>query len=347
MEKQYYNAKPSNITNIGLDVSGAKRHNFDTYETSEERETRKRKASNDKTQKEAYKNAILSESPDAQLIIKLLKDKFFNNYGFCAYDANARSIIMNKRQNIEHTPEARKAFNAMISAYNKTIRAISDCNSEYRFKRFITSQSKKYRSKEKFVGQSGVKFDWKLFEATSDIHTHLEYLKNNANAVQFGNSVSDKERGYIAKQLSQFINQWQNMESVNKIDITKINWSFGARGNAQSVAFYCHSNRVISVNRNNIGSLIHEIGHYIDFTSGMLSNKISYSTIRAYAETLPEYMQGSELRYYCSRVEIFARAFEAYSYKMNYSFSKFAQYGNQYLPELNDELIALIESVIR
>lgn len=30
----YYNAKPSNITNLGKDVSGAKRMNFDTYETS-------------------------------------------------------------------------------------------------------------------------------------------------------------------------------------------------------------------------------------------------------------------------------------------------------------------------
>ena len=39
----YYNAKPSNISNLGKDVSGAKRMNFDTYETTEEREMRKQK----------------------------------------------------------------------------------------------------------------------------------------------------------------------------------------------------------------------------------------------------------------------------------------------------------------
>ena len=32
---EYYNAKPSNITNLGKDVSGAKRMNFDTYETNQ------------------------------------------------------------------------------------------------------------------------------------------------------------------------------------------------------------------------------------------------------------------------------------------------------------------------
>lgn len=114
----------------------------------------------------------------------------------------------------------------------------------------------------------------------------------------------------------------------------------------KSVAFYQPAGKVISVNRNNIGSLVHELGHFLDDKAGMISRKMSYATVSAYAASLPEHIQGSEKRYYCSRVEIFARAFEAYCYKMEAKFSNFAQTGKAYLPELNEELIKLVEEAI-
>lgn len=345
----YYNAKPSNITNLGQDVSGAKRHNFDTYETTEQKEERRRVAKNDKAYKEAFKAAVLAETPDKALISKLVTEKFMADYGFNAMDdATCHAIVMAKRKEAIAN-DTRKAFNDMVSAFNKTRKIAHYCKSEhsYYFRRFIESSRKRYQPKESFIEQSGARFDWKEFKDASNIDQHLEHLKNSASAVQFGNSVTDKERGYICQELSKFIKHWYSNPITQSIVIDKVNWSFGARGKAGSVAYYNDSQKVISVNRNRIGSIIHELGHFIDYTFDMPSNKISRATINAYAETLPEYMQGAERKYYCSRVEIFARAFEAYCYHKQIGFSPFAQVGKDYLPELNDELISIIESVLK
>lgn len=39
----YYNAKPSKVSNIGTDVRGAKRMNFDTFENLEAKEQAKKR----------------------------------------------------------------------------------------------------------------------------------------------------------------------------------------------------------------------------------------------------------------------------------------------------------------
>lgn len=344
----YYNAKPSNIGNIGKDVSGAKRHNFDTYETSAERDERKRIARNDKEYKEAFKAAILAENPDKTLILKLVSDKFIADHGFDANDPSARSVVMVRGGAIKNDAD-RKEFNSMINAFNKlkkTVHALTS-DHEYYFRRFIESSRKRYQKKESFIEQSGARFDWKQFEQASNINEHIELLKVRTSAVQFGNSVSDKERGYISQELSKFIKHWHSNSITQSIVISDVNWSFGARGQAGSVAYYDDSRKVISVNRNRIGSIVHELGHFLDFNYGKPSDKISRATINAYAATLPETMGPKERRYYCSRVEIFARAFEAYCYHKKIGFSEFAQVGKDYLPELNDELISLIESVLK
>jgi hypothetical protein len=341
----YYNAKPSNISNLGADVSGAKRMNFDTYENPEEKEQRKRKNKVDKALKNALKVAVLADPPNRELIAKIYGEMFCSDYGF-SVDDNARAIIMERRGLIKSDID-RKAFNKLVSDYNKTIRAVHDCSHDYRFKRFIDKLRKRYAPKDSFVDQTGKVFNWSEFKAVSNIEPEITFLKDHSRAVQFGNSVSDKERASIMNELSSFIKAWQSNVLTSNADITPISWSFGARGNAKSVAFYQPSGKIISVNRNNIGSLIHEIGHYLDYRSNKVSDEISFATTQRYFETLPKEMSYKQRRYYCSRVEIFARAFEAYCYKMRAGFSEFAQCGGDYLPELNDELTALIEKALK
>lgn len=342
----YYNAKPSNITNLGKDVSGAKRMNFDTYESSEQKETRKRKNASDKKLKEELKAAILSEIPNSALIAQLLCQQFESDFGFSCRAENARAI-MSERRSLAIDKDTRSAFNKMIRSFYRVQKDLRLITSDYYFKRYIESARKRYAPKATFIGQSGTRFDWKQFEQVTPIEGNLGFLKANTSAVQFGNSVTDKERAYIVQELAWFILAWKALPLTTHADISAVNWSFGARGNAQSVAFFQPGQKVISVNRDNIGSLVHELGHFLDDKAGNISRKISWGTVQAYDKTLPEYIQGKERRYYCSKVEIFARAFEAYCLSKQTGFGQFAQCGKAFLPELNEELIALVESVLK
>lgn len=342
----YYNAKPSNITNLGKDVSGAKRMNFDTYETTEEKATRKRKNASDKKLKEELKQAILAGTPDRAIIAKLIDDQFKSDFGFSCKAENARMIIMEKRSAITDK-ESRSTFNKLVNRYNSALKNLYRIESDYYFKRYIESARKRYAPKATFIGQSGTRFDWKQFEQVTPIDGNLEFLKANTSAVQFGNSVSDKERAYIVQELAWFILAWKALPLTSHADISAVNWSFGARGNGQSVAFFQPGQKVISVNRDNIGSLVHELGHFLDDKAGDVSRKISWQTVQNYVATLPEYLSSAQRRYYGSKVEIFARAFEAYCLSKQTGFGQFAQCGKAFLPELNEELIALVESVLK
>jgi hypothetical protein len=342
----YYNAKPSNITNLGKDVSGAKRMNFDTYESSEQKETRKRKNASDRKLKEELKAAILSAFPNSALVSQLLCQQFESDFGFSCKADNAHSIMLDRRA-LAVDKETRSVFNKMVRSFYRTRKTLSRIESEYYFSRYLESARKKYAPKQSFVGQSGTRFSWKEFEQVTPIEGNLEFLKANTSAVQFGNSVSDKERAYIVRELAKFIQEWKACPITMRASISAVSWSFGARGNAQSVAFFQPGQKVISVNRDNIGSLVHELGHFLDDKAGNISRKISWGTVQAYDKTLPEYIQGNERRYYCSKVEIFARAFEAYCLSKQTGFGQFAQCGKAFLPELNEELIALVESVLK
>lgn len=342
----YYNAKPSNITNLGKDVAGAKRMNFDTYETTEEKATRKRKNASDKRLKEELKAAILSDSPSRIVITQLLCQQFESDFGFSCNADNAHAIMLERRA-LAVDKETRSAFNKMVRSFYRTRKTLSRIESEYYFNRYLESARKKYAPRQSFVGQSGARFSWKEFQEVSDITPHLTFLKYSTSAVQFGNSVSDKERAYIVKELSDFISAWDASPLTKNASISAVSWSFGARGNAQSVAFFQPGQKVISVNRDNIGSLVHELGHFLDDKAGDVSRKISWQTVQNYVATLPENLSSAQRRYYGSKVEIFARAFEAYCFSKQAGFSTFAQCGKDFLPELNEELIALVESVLK
>lgn len=343
---EYYNAKPSKIGNIGADVPGARRMNYDTYETTEEREVRGRKKKQDKqigAKKLELKSEVLSDSPSVAKIIDLTAQIFDLSYGFHPSRDEAKKIIADKRFQANDR-DSRADFNRLVNSFNKfktTIRKL-DYNPSY----YIRMMREKYQPKGSFAEQSGETYDWKSFKLVSDLKDTVSYLSTNTSAVQFGNSVAENERAYISFELSEFLKLWKIVERLNNIDLSPVNWSFGARGKAGSVAYYQAAGKIISVNRNNIGSLIHELGHYIDHISKHISYNISYKTISDYRDTIKEGLDKKSLNYYCKREEIFARAFEAYCFKIYAGFSKFAQCGKSFLPELNDELIGLIEKAL-
>jgi hypothetical protein len=328
---QYYNAKPSNISNIGADILGARRHHFDTYESNEEKEHKKK----NNQIKINLKDAVLAENPCPKLIASLIEQRFAFDYGFSTENLEVmKELRANACDN-----ESISIYNKTLRAYNKARKEIRYCNlNSYYFEHLLAKLVKRYKQKQSLVEETGLKYSWKKFNQT--VFNDFDYIKDNVKAVQFGNSVSDKERSYILAELTIFLKTWPF-----KIDLKAINWSFGARGKAGSVAYYQPSGKIISVNRDNIGSLIHEIGHYIDDVYNNISYKISRATITAYAESLPKSMSRKEIQYYCSRKEIFARAFEAYC-KKHHNFNDFAQYGGSYLPELNNELTELIQTAL-
>lgn len=336
MELNYYNARPANITNLGIDVSGAKRHNFDTYETEQEKAVRKSHDKALKEVKEQIKEQALSESPNSEILALLIQKRFLLEHGFdCETDVSE----LNKRHSEALKDVSLRAdFNKTVRAYNKARREIRDCQSLHRFKYFLASLRKTYSAKKSsFIEQTGERFNWANLKESTSIEADIAYLKENSKAVQFGNSVSDKERASILAELTQFLKDWKHTS------LADISWSFGARGKAGSVAYYQHSLKVISVNRHLIGALIHEIGHYLDYNKGNPSSRISYETIKEYAESLPSEMDYKARQYYCKREEIFARAFEAYFMG---KVPAFALCGCAYLPKLSPELTELIEGVL-
>lgn len=341
----YYNAKPSRITNLGLDVSGAKRMNFDTYESDAEREKRKQGNRDLKAVKEAIKSEILADSVSAERLIQLYAKQFNLLHGFSPLDLDGGKIISEKRQQAK-TREEISEFNKMVRAYNQFFRI--ERRFKYRFEYEVRKLRAKYQPKNSFTEQSGKTFDWKKFDSSeNDIAGKIEYLNENAKAVQFGNSVSDKERGYILIELTKFLKHWGTIESLKDINLKPLAWSFGARGQTGSVAYYKSTQTLISVNRNNIGSLIHEIGHYIDDVRGHISRKISYETVIKYRDAIKSGLDTKSLGYYCKKEEIFARAFEAYCLKICAGFSEFAQFGTDYLPELNDDLMNTLGEALK
>ncbi len=344
--QEYYNAKPSKISNIGKDVAGAKRMHFDTYETVEERQAREVKKATDKNialVKTQLKNEVLSDCPSVETIMALKSQLFTLEHGFNPNNEDARTILRQRRSLVTDTA-SRASFNKTINSFNRLNREARQL--EYNPKYYIQKMAAKYASKKTFTEQSGVSYNWNQFKLTESNPTVVNFLADRTSAVQFGNSVTDNERAYICSELQNFIESWSKNGALNGVDLKPVNWSFGARGKAGSVAYYQSCGKVISVNRNNIGSLIHELGHFIDDMAGGISRKISYETVNKYRESIKEGLDPRSLSYYCKRCEIFARAFEAYCYKIHSEFQPFAQSGFDYLPELNEELIGLIRQAL-
>jgi hypothetical protein len=335
-EIKHYNARPSTIPNLGLDVYGAHRHRFDTYETNEEKE--KRRASN-KRLKElnlALKTEILKDSPSLPMVEAILKEKFFLSFGIQLNETEGYLRKLLK----ESTTESLKEYRAILKASNKLTKDLWLFKQTSRgFQHYIYAQRKKLKPKASFTEEKGKTFKWSNFEQSKTIETDTEYLKAHCKAVQFGNSVTDKERGYIIKELATFLRTWNKK---NLPSLSRLSWAFGARGNGGSVAYYDSSRLLISVNRHTIGAIVHEVGHYLDHLHDGISGRISKETVGTYRDYLLS-KGTTNSSYYLQRSEIFARAVEAY---LLGQFSEFALVETAYFPKLNDELTALLKEVL-
>lgn len=343
--KKYFNAKPSQISNLGADISGAQRMNFSTYENPEARKARATLNREKKTEIESYKKLLFADPVDKAAIVQFLEAKFEKAYGFRLFTENASEIIKERRLEVRTTQKGHAEFNKMLTQVDRLRRATAATVSEWRFSQWIQAERKKYAPKDSHKEETGKYCEWSRLPNPASIEGVSKILEANTNAVQFGNSVPDSERGPVLGALTAFLEHWNSIDQLKNFDISKISWSFGARGNGKSVAFYDNSRRLISVNRGNIGSLIHELGHAIDHASNWVSRGISLTTFREYRRRLPAEMRGAELAYYLNPREIFARAFEVWCAR-RFVFSEFAFCPSAFLPELNDNLINLIEQAL-
>lgn len=347
-EIKYYNAKPSNISNLGQDLKGAKRHNFDTYENPEEKKKKQQHNKMVKGLKESLKLEVLKDEPNPLLVSSYLIDIFLAEYGFNSSLSldEVKLIIIDRQAQVSNLPTFDRAEWAKVdklrNAFNKVRKQVKYISNEYYAKYELRTLKKRYQPKDSYKETNGKTVDWKTFKTEKEVD--LVGLEKTTKAIQFGNTVTDSERAYILNEMLDFLDCWNF--SIPTVNLFDIGWSFGARGNAQSVAYYQHKDNIISVNRNNIGSLIHEIGHFLDYRANIISSEIPSSVVREYrAKVEANGATGSHLRYLLNKKEIFARAFEAYCLK-HFSFSIFAQWSGDDLPVLCPVLEGIIKKAL-
>lgn len=209
------------------------------------------------------------------------------------------------------------------------------------------SKKKKDRDLNESDFYKGFKFsqkkeNYKTFDSARD------YLVKSAGvrSIQFGNSLSDKEKEFHIKAAAQSFDDLSAITGLSASTLScngKLAIAFGARGKAGSVAHYSDKHKVLNLNRNSVGALAHELGHALDFNlkdkssvqrDGPLSIKTRYGLSDnpskvdiAFAqlhEQLDEYKKRmattdsfrqlslKKKGYYNSPAEVFARGFESY-----------------------------------
>lgn len=299
--KLQYNEKPSSINNIGEDINGSRRHNFNTY-TDEQKEERDKIKSNKKmkdTLKElARQNLANSELTQEQCFFIISKYEFdsicLKLNVTCSDDNNLKQWVLNNR-----TRDNVKSFNK----YTRLKRKLSYTRLNELHAYFDT------KKKETYNHVTGVDRAWKTSESLNG--NAIDFLKAQVKAVQFGNTLSENERIFCLNELQKGIEQLKIL--LPTIDFTKIGFSFGARGKAGTVAHYEDSNKVIAINRNRCGSIIHEIGHAIDSQKGELWKHLPAALVDAYrTKVYSDPILKNNAKYLLNKKEIFARAFESF-----------------------------------
>lgn len=349
---KHLNAKPSEISNIGADIMGAQRHNFDTYDNDEKRKQKEKRAS-DKTLKnkiESLKVEMLSKLDSnnfldlsnnfeiAKCVLTHFPELQYNNcipYSDTLKSLRANILVADK----SYTNEQARAFNKigkLVLKNHWNIRSLQDAREHY--------ASKKKRGS--FTEMNGRKSLWR---DSSEINAEsIQYLADTTLGVQFGNSVPDTERTYCINNLAKSLKQLQNVFSFN---FKPVAFSFGARGKAGSVAHYEDNKKVIAMNRHIDGALAHELGHAIDYALGMASDNITYSMRTKYKAKLklnPANV-GSNLKYYMGNKEIFARLFEQYLLTLIPNCDSFLQFtfDSEVMPDLDEENLAFIKNALK
>ena len=298
--KLQYNEKPSALNNIGQDISGAHRHNFNTY-TDEQKIEREKKKSDKKakdTRKADFKEAIARATCKDEVILLITQYEHINT---C--DLLGMSQFSTVDQLRTFVSSNRTRANCM--AFNKFIRLVRRLPYKRDAELFGYLDSKKI---EKYQHITGVEKQWKTDLPLSP--TAISFFSDTVKAVQFGNSLSENERIFNLNNLEQGLVE---LRALVNIDFTRVGFSFGARGKAGSVAHYEDSNKVIAINRSRCGSIVHEIGHALDYQRGLISYNLPHSLVQRYREKVyGNPMLKINAKYLLNKKEIFARAFEAY-----------------------------------
>lgn len=305
-----YNEKPSSVPNIGNDITGAKRHNFDTYESNEERVLRERKKSEKKSLK-TLKSDTLSSLTEDNFAFSLANYEFRRFLVvFEKFDQTVNYSIENMALLKAHVIESktlvdREIFNCYAKNFNKLARQLSRLKYNVR----TLDDAKAYlspKTKDSFREVNGHEVPWSTDSKSFDAMA----LAARVNGVQYGNSLSENERIYVSENLIKSIDI---LDKYLTIDFKSLGFSYGARGRAGSIAHYQDSNKVLAFNRGWDGALIHELGHAIDYALGLVSHGIPYSIRKAYRAKLEKHpILKLKLKYYMNNKEIFARMFEAW-----------------------------------
>lgn len=305
MKPLQYNEKPTAINNIGEDISGASRHRFNTY-TDEQKEERERSKSQ-KKEKDTLKadyQALLDPVHSIEQLRFILKEYELKiackKIGFLAAtpDELKQHVLKNRsRDNVN-------AFNKFYRVHHRIQFKSMDELLNY----FKSSK------KEAYNHVTGISQSWKT--SNSLLPNAIGFLSSQVKAIQFGNSLTENERIFNLNELSKGIEELK--EFVN-FDFSKVAFSFGARGRPGSVAHYQDSAKVIAINRNRCGSIVHELGHAIDYSQDLVSRQLPAELVSRYRmKVYADPALKKQARYLLDRKEIFARFFESYmSTKIN------------------------------
>ena len=346
MKQRLFNERPSALLNIGSDIPNAARHRNDTYETPEEIKTKafKKASSNGLKTLKTETIAKLNEENFIPVINEYEIQKFIFTFESLAIFKPVSSDVLNELKIF--IIENKKSF----TDFNKIARAFNRLSTKTRRNKIYLKYSEALTyfetvKRESFIERNGVIGSW-VSDKTIDT-SQIELLKNTVKAVQFGNSVPDSERVYCSVNLLESI---KTIETILTIDLKALGFSYGARGNGKSVAFYQDSEKVLSFNRHVDGAFLHELGHAVDYMLDLPSYKLPHSMKSAYREKLRLIQNLSGLDYYMKPKEIFARLFEQYIALLlgeKCTGFMFQEFSSSVMPELNAESIAWLESVLK
>ena len=345
---KHYNARPSLVPNLGEDVPRAARHRNDTFETPEElRAKALKKKSNDGTKlaKELFKKEIKATNDFHSVIGKYETRVFLAKFGetIAPFSPKPLESLSEIKFSILGHSELRRN-SELVRAFNRAINRVH--RAKYRVRSLEDAENYLTpKKKDSFQEKIGHVSPWKSSEKVL-CPTFAVAMTEKVKAVQFGNSVPENERVYVLKNL------YVSLCAVNLIldyDFKSLSFSYGARGNGKSVAFYQDSLKVLSFNRHVDGALLHELGHAVDYSMGLVSWKLPSELIDVYRMKLrSKNIKGRAFTYYANRKEIFARLFEQFialklGMKLDDKNFMFSNEAPEIMPDLNEDAIAWLE----
>lgn len=344
MKNYQYNEKPTDVQNIGQDIDGAARHHRNTYETPEELRRKAFKKSSGKALK------ALQAEYEAKLVEALHQSTEAGKAVLCEYelrkavmscellDGVTINSLSDFRTYVLGLPygDERELLRKKYNQANRKCHAV-----KYRVRPIELKDYFKPKTKDSFREVNGHQVNWSTKSASFD----KAFLAARVKGVQFGNTITENERIYVSEKLIEAI---KIMDRYFTIDFKSLGFSYGARGKAGSVAHYQDSAKVLAFNRGCDGAFIHELGHAIDYSLGLVSRNLPYEIRSKYRAKL-EAKQIPNLHYYMKPVEIFARLFEAYVKATVVEATSYMIFNmtDSTLPDLDAEAIAWLGSVLK